>query len=136
MLLDGSLHAVIANWQNIGTPQGKYQEHVRRPDADALDLGEMRDDVVFGHVGHALKLKQPSLGFLGEITQVSSLLTGKSDPAHLRVSQFDNALGTKFAASQGSESVEDCGRGFAVQLLIKDRFGQGVQRGLTKLHSD
>src|ERR1035438_5674155 len=44
MLLDGSLHAVIANGQNIRTPQGEHQEHVRRPNADALDLGEMRDD--------------------------------------------------------------------------------------------
>src|SRR5271166_1793073 len=41
MLLDGSLHAVIANRQNIRTPQGEHQKHVRRPDADAFDLSEM-----------------------------------------------------------------------------------------------
>src|SRR6266851_6827431 len=41
VLLDGSLHAVVAGREDIRTTQREHQEHVRRPDADALDLGEI-----------------------------------------------------------------------------------------------
>src|SRR5208283_5183517 len=47
MLLDSSLHAVIADRQNIRMPQGEHQEHVRRPDADAFDLSKMRNHFLF-----------------------------------------------------------------------------------------
>src|ERR1035441_1168047 len=47
VLLDGSLHAVIANRQNIRTPQREHQEHVRRPDANPFNLSKMRDHFFF-----------------------------------------------------------------------------------------
>src|ERR1039457_4099150 len=38
MLLNGSLHAVIADRKNVRTPQGEHQKHVSGPDANAFDL--------------------------------------------------------------------------------------------------
>ena len=38
VLLDGSLHAVIADRKNVRMPQGEHQKHVSGPDANAFDL--------------------------------------------------------------------------------------------------
>src|ERR1017187_4142385 len=57
MLLDGSLHAVIADRQNIRTPQREHQEHVRRPDANPFNLSKMRDHFFFRQFRQALELQ-------------------------------------------------------------------------------
>jgi len=135
VLLDGRLHSVIANRQNIRMPQGKHQEHVGGPDADALDLSEMRNDFVFGHTRHALKLQQPSLGFFGEVPQVSGFLPRKSDAAHLRIAELENAVGSKRIAGQRGKSIKNDSRRLPIQLLIEDRSSHGVKRRLAKLHA-
>src|SRR5260221_10604140 len=81
VLLDGGLYAVIAGRQNIRTPQCEHQEHVRRPDAYAFDLGEMRAHFFFRGAGHALELQQPSFGLLAAIDEIHSLLTGTRHPS-------------------------------------------------------
>ena len=106
-----------------------------RPDAHALDLGEMRDHFFFRQFRQALELQQASRGLLGEITQIRRLLPRQPDPAHFGIGQFANALGRKRIASQRSEAIED-GRGcFAIQLLIKNRLGQGMKRGFAESHA-
>src|ERR1039458_1324577 len=55
--LDGRLHAIIANRQNIRMPQGEHQEHVRRPDANAFELSKMRDNFFFRQFRQALELQ-------------------------------------------------------------------------------
>jgi len=136
VLLDGSLHAVIASGQNIWTSQREHQEHVRRPDADALDLGQMRDHFFFRQFRHTLELQQAGLRLLGEIAQIRRLLAGQPDAAHFGIGEFENALRRQGIAGKGGESIEN-GRGrFAVQLLIEDRFSQRVKRGLAKLHPE
>src|ERR1039458_6179478 len=57
VLLDRSLHAIIANRQNIRTPQGEHQEHVRGPDANPFNLSKMRDHFFFRQFRKALELQ-------------------------------------------------------------------------------
>src|ERR1039458_6130637 len=135
VLLDGSLHAVIADRQNIRTPQGEHQEHVRRPDADALDLGEMRYHFFFRHFRHALELQQAGCSFLGEVAQIRRLLPGQPDATHFGIGQFENALRGQRVAGKSGEAIEDGHGRFAVQLLIEDRLGEGMKGGLVKLHA-
>src|ERR1035438_9973671 len=59
-----------------------------------------------------------------------------SDPdVTIDVGQFENALRGQRIAGQSGEAMEDGHGRFTVQLLIEDRLGQGVKRGLAKLHA-
>src|ERR1035437_642214 len=71
--LDGRLHAIIANRQNIRMPQGEHQEHVRRPDANPFDLSKMRDNFFFRQFGQAPELQEASRNLFGEVAQIRRL---------------------------------------------------------------
>src|SRR5262249_32922005 len=48
--LNGHADAQIADRQHVGTAQGKDQEHMRGPDADALNVCERRDHLFIAHL--------------------------------------------------------------------------------------
>ena len=135
MLFDGGLHAVIAGGQNVGMAQGEHEEHVRGPDADAFDLGEVGDDFFFRHLSHALELQHSGSGLLGKIAEIGRFLAREANDTHFGIREFENALRRQRVAGARGEAVKDSGGSFAVQLLIQDRLGQRVKRGLTKLHA-
>src|SRR5262245_20610770 len=50
---DRAPYAQIADRQHVHTAERKDQKHMRRPDADALDLREHRDHFVIAHLRDA-----------------------------------------------------------------------------------
>src|SRR5450631_1232847 len=55
---DGHLHAIIASGKHIRTLQGEHQEHVRRPDSDALHLRQMLDHLFVCQFMQSRKIEQ------------------------------------------------------------------------------
>lgn len=68
------LHAIIARGQYVRTAEGEHQEHVRSPNANALDLRQVGNDLVFCHFRHALEFQKAGLRLLREVAQVGRLL--------------------------------------------------------------
>ena len=130
MFFHGHLDAVIAGGQDIGTAEGEHEEHVRGPNAHTFDLGKVLNDLEVGQSGELFKFEEAGLGFCGEVAEIGRLLLRQPDRAHLSVGKSEDAFRRQWVAGGVGEALEDGGCGFAVELLIEDRFGQGVEGGL------
>ncbi len=69
---DGQI--VIA--ENVGPLQGEEQEHLGRPDADALEAAERPDGICIAHVRHGVQIKCAGVDLFGEVRDVFRLAEG------------------------------------------------------------
>src|SRR5262245_45382724 len=71
--LDCAPYAQIADWQHVHTAERKDQKHVRRPDADALDLREHLNYLVVAHLRHAVEFERAVLSLRGDVLDEGDL---------------------------------------------------------------
>jgi len=130
--------AVVAGGEDVGAAQSKDEHHLNGPLADAADLGEVVDD---GLVIHPTDLRQGRNGavegFGGEVAEGEGLGGGESGGAELLGGDFEDLLGGGVDGGErghgleaGDEAGVDGGGGSAVELLIDDGFGEGLEGGL------
>ena len=71
---DVAAHAQVSHRQHVRPPEGKDQEHVRGPDADALDVCKRRDHLFIAHLRQPGKINLAADGVLGQIANVTEFL--------------------------------------------------------------
>ena len=80
--------------ENIGALQAKQQDHLRRPDADALQRAQLPDRIRIGHACNGVQVKLPRSDFFGKVRLYSALRKvmpsdcGTGTPAAQLVSEF------------------------------------------------
>ena len=129
MFVHGYAHAEVAGGQDVRAPERKHQEHLRGPDTNAFDLGEVRDDFGIGQFLEAGEIQIAGGGFGGEIFQVGRFLLGEASGAHLSVGEFENAFRREWIAGECREAFENRRRSSAVELLVDDGFGEAFELG-------
>ena len=77
--LDGKI--VVA--QDIRALQAEQQDHLRRPDADALEAAERPDGVCVAHVRHGVQIKCAGMDLFGEVRDVFRLAEGHAERLQL-----------------------------------------------------
>src|SRR5882762_265556 len=73
---DRSLDSEISGGEDVGPPQREHQEHLRRPGADAFDLGQMGDHLVVGHIWQIREVEFSALRQFSQRADVTELLLG------------------------------------------------------------
>lgn len=71
--LDGAPDAQVADRQHVHATERKDQKHMRRPDADALDLCEHRDHFVIAQLRDAFEFEHAVLRLRGEVLDEGDL---------------------------------------------------------------
>src|SRR5262245_2449343 len=66
-------YAQIADRQHVHAAERKDQKHMRRPDADALDLREHLDHLVVAHLRHAVEFERAVLSLRGDVLDEGDL---------------------------------------------------------------
>src|SRR3954451_6327981 len=70
---DRVAHPEVTRGQDVGPVQGEHEEHVGGPLPDALDRGELGDDLLVGELGEPVELQLAGQHVLGEGAQVGDL---------------------------------------------------------------
>src|SRR5207247_679864 len=70
---DGAADAEIAYGQHVGALELEHQEHVRAPDAEPLDRGQLRYHPLVGQSVQPRQFELAGEGVLGERAQVGDL---------------------------------------------------------------
>ncbi len=125
---DGGLNAKVAAWKDIETAKGKDEEHLRGPDADTFDEGELFDDLLVFQAGDAGEIDGAIGDFVGDIAEVANLLRRKSGGAQFfRGESFQGGKQSIFAAGDVDEAfVNGAGRAGG-DLLRDDRADERVK---------
>ena len=71
--LDGAPDAQIADRQHVHTTERKDQKHMRRPNADALDLREHLNYLVVAQLRHAVEFERAVLSLRGDVLDEGDL---------------------------------------------------------------
>ena len=77
--LDGKV--VVA--QDIRALQAEQQDHLRCPDADALQAAQGADGLRIGHVRHGVQIKGAGVDLFGEVRDVFRLAEGHAERLQL-----------------------------------------------------
>lgn len=118
-LLDGAPDAQIADRQHVHTAERKDQKHMRRPDADALDLREHLNYLVVAHLRHAVEFERAVLSLRGDVFDEGDLAVRHPRRAQRLVRSRENPLRLREAVRRVDrfEAVADRVRRFRRQLL-------------------
>src|SRR5262245_60455287 len=81
--LESFSNTKIAGRENIRSVQRKDKEHMRSPDADALDLYKVINDVLRRHGGERARVYGAILEFFSGVTHVFNFHFRKADRAEL-----------------------------------------------------
>ncbi len=104
------------------SPQREHQEHLRRPDPDALYLGEMRHNLVVRHVRQLPEDNRTFAGVLCQFADIAGFGCGQAQLPHAFRAEFHNAVGRKIAPTHSFfETPENNTCNLAAQLLIHNR---------------
>lgn len=71
-----ALDGKIIITENIGALQTKQQDHLRRPDADALQRAQLPDRIRIGHVRNGVQVKLPRGDLFGKVRHIFRLAKG------------------------------------------------------------
>src|SRR6266700_1631318 len=74
MLVHGHAYPKVTDRKNVGAAQRKHQEHVSSPDADALHLREMFDDLVVRHFRQSREIQIASISAFGHVKEIRRFL--------------------------------------------------------------
>src|SRR5262249_29732798 len=132
--LNGHTHAKIARGQDVGPAQGEHEEHVGGPYADAFDVSKRGDYLLIGHLGQFGEIHLAADGMLGQIADVTQLLTRKTGAPHLAHAQVLDGLRSERASGGFFQAAVDGPRGFAAELLENDGPGQHFKSRLAIRH--
>src|SRR5262245_33766697 len=118
-MLDGAPDAQITDRQHVHTAERKDQKHMRRPDADALDLREHLNYLVVAHLRHAVEFERAVLSLSRDVFDEGDLAVRHSRSAQrfARSRQNPIRLREAFGLVDCLEAVADRVRRFSRQLL-------------------
>src|SRR5208282_5288355 len=85
MLFDRHLDAEIACRQYVWPLQREHQKHMRGPNADAFDLGQMCYHLFVGHLRQTSEVELTTNGPLRHVAQIRRFLFGEADRPHLLI---------------------------------------------------
>ena len=124
---DGQI--VIA--QDVGPLQGKKQQHLGRPDADAAQGGKTATDFGVLQSGHARQIQFPVHHLPGDAAHVVHLARGKPQRLQGRLRLGQQGL-RRDLAQQAAQASPDRALGRHADLLARD----GMHQGLEKIRHD
>ena len=117
-LADGHADAQIAGGQHVRPAQREDQEHVSRPDADALDGGKVLDHlVVGGSRSRPAKSTVPARVWRARSRIYSIFCRERPSVAHARGPQLEQGFRGQPAAGRGDQPAVDDLRYLSAQLL-------------------
>ncbi len=128
---------VVVDGEDIGAAEAEDEEHFDGPAADAADLREVLDDLVIGHATNTGEGGDGAVeGFGGKVAEGKGFIAGETGGAELFVGAVKEVLGGGVGAEAGDglegveEAAVDGGGGLAVELLVDDGLGEGLEGGL------
>ena len=128
-------HAEVVDRQHIGPPEARHQHHLHGPAADAAHLRDAFDDLVIGERVQDFRRRNDAVeGLAREILDARDLGERQPDRAHLVVRcrehhlRFEHRRAHSIDGVQPAEAAEDAFRGGAIQLLMRDRSRQRMER--------
>ncbi len=107
----------------------EHQEHFSGPFADALDLGEMRDDLVIGHFMEAIEIQLAVANVRGQVLYIERLFFREADAAQFRVRPGEHLFRRREldVGKQRDEAAVDSVGGGACELLKNYRARQCLE---------
>ncbi len=126
---------VVGDGEDVGAAEAEDEEHLDGPDADAADLGEAFDNLLVGKAANLGEGGDGAVdGFGGEVAEGFGFGGGEATGAEHIVGSLEQVLGRRVEFAEGGEqTLEDRGRGFAVELLVDDGFEQRFERRVLAL---
>jgi len=129
-------HSKVVDRQHVGAPEVEHEQHLHRPAADPANLREALDDrgivelLERGAVGND---RRERLGC--EVLEGGDLREREAGGAQLLDRGIEHLLRRREAAlaTRGHETREDGVGGGTVQLLMRDRLRQDLERCATRL---
>ena len=91
--LDGQI--IVA--ENVRPLQAEQQDHLCRPDADALQAAQFPDGLLIAHVRHGIQIKGTCVNFFGKVRDVLRLAERHAQSLQLRDSRRQNGFGIDLA---------------------------------------
>src|SRR5215510_14034606 len=135
--LDGAPYAQIADRQHVHTAERKDQKHMRRPDADALDLREHRDHFVIAHLRDAFEFERAVLRFRGEVFDEGDLAVRHPRRAQRLARSRQNSLRRREAVRRVDrfETIADRISRFSRQLLRDHGLDKGLEVAVVRTNA-
>ncbi len=127
-LLHGLDDAQVAHRQHVGPVQPEHQEHLRRPAADALHLGQRDDHLVVAHRLERVQRQRAVVHPGAEVAHVAQLLAAQSDRTQLGVAQARQRQRRRHAVEQRHQPQVDRPRRLRGQLLRHDGLEERAER--------
>src|SRR5438477_1682313 len=124
------LHTVIGDRPDIEPSEIKEEQHLYCPPADASHGGEPLDDFLIAHAQKSAPCRHRAVErFCGQIFQRRDLAARKSASAQFFIRRREDQFGIeKFPAGiECTNAAKNRRSGFAAELLVSNRFGQGIE---------
>src|SRR5580692_464157 len=134
VLFNGHSNTEVAGRQYVLPLQREHQKHVCRPNSDALDLGQVLDDLFIRHLWQASEIEFATNGALRHVAQVGRLLLREAYRTHLFSGKLRDTFRSDRRTSESRKSLEDGYRSFPIQLLINDGLSQTMKHWLAEFH--
>jgi L-ascorbate metabolism protein UlaG (beta-lactamase superfamily) len=124
------LHAVIINGPDIGAAKIEKQQHLHSPTSDAPHLDQTLNNFFVAHSCENAHTWHGAVDrFCGQILNRSHFAARQTGSTQFSVGRFqDHFRIKKFSLwIKRANPPPNCGRGFAAELLVGNRFGQRVE---------
>ena len=125
--------------EDVGALQAEQQDHLRCPDADALQAAQGADGLCIGHVRHGVQIKGAGVDFFGKVRDVFRLAESHAQCLQPGDTCGQDVLGVH-PAQRVLHPLPDGGLGLGGDLLAHDMVDHGgkqvrVYRAADRAHA-
>src|ERR1700685_241276 len=114
VLLDRHLDAVIARRQHVWPLQREHEKYVRGPNADALYLRQVFDNLFVGHLSQASEVEFATAGAFCHVEEIGRFLFRESHGTHFLRREFEDSFWSDRLSGKVRKSLENRYGGFPI----------------------